>query len=359
MPNSSLRLVRTLSLAALLAAVPALGAHAQDAAAPEAPATTEAPATAPDASAAPAAPDAAAAPAAAPAPVSPDTVVATVGGQDITEADLSFAAEDMAQDLQQMPPDQRRPFLLRVLIDMKVMSNAAREAGMDKTELFAKRLNYLEERALRRAYFAEAIAGSITEQSVRDAYDAYVADFKPQEEVHASHILVETEDEAKAIKAELDGGADFAAIAKEKSIDPGAANGGDLGFFSKGMMVPPFEEAAFALEPGQVSDPVQSQFGWHIIKLEEKRQSEPPAFEQVAQQLQQQALMKAFGEKVDALMSGVEIDIKDSALAAALDDQQAGDAAAQNGDAAGMDDGAPATGEDAGTAAEETDAAAQ
>jgi len=318
MPNSTLRLVRTFSLAALLAAAPALAAYAQDAvAAPEAPAAAQAPS------------------------IDPDTVVATVGGQDITEADLGFAAEDMAQDLAQMPPDQRRPFLLRVLIDMKVMSNAAREAGMDKTDLFAKRLSYLEERALRRAYFADAIAGSVTEQSVRDAYDAFTADFQPQEEIHARHILVKTEDEAKAIKAEIDGGADFATLAKENSIDPGAANGGDLGFFGKGMMVPPFEQAAFALtEPGQVSDPVQSQFGWHIIKLEEKRMSAPPAFEQVAQQLQQQALMKAFGDKVDALMDGVEIDIADPALAAALNAQdQAAD--------------------DAGAAAEESDAATE
>jgi len=310
MPYATLRLVRTLTLAALLATMPAASGFAQDAA--------------PDA----AAPDAAAEA----APVTPETVVATVGGHDITEADLSFAAEDMAQDLAQMPPDQRRPFLLRVLIDMKVMSTAARAADMDKTELFAKRLAYLEERALRRAYFAEAIAGSVTEQSVREAYDAFTADFQPQEEIRASHILVETEDEAKAIKAELDGGADFAALAQEKSIDPGAANGGDLGFFGKGMMVPPFEAAAFALaEPGDVSEPVQSQFGWHIIKLAEKRQSQPPAFEQVAGQLQQQALMRAFSDKVDTLMDGVEVDIVDPTLAAALNAQSA---AAEEGAAA-------------------------
>jgi peptidyl-prolyl cis-trans isomerase C len=245
-----------------------------------------------------------------------------VGGEPITEADLSFAAEDLTQELGQMPPEQRKPFLLRVLIDMKVMAQAAREAGMADTPLFQQRLDYLEERALRRAYFAEAIANAVTEEAVRAEYDKFVADFVPSEEIRASHILVADEEEAKAIKAELDAGADFATLAKEKSIDPGAANGGDLGYFGPGMMVAPFEEAAFALtDVGQISDPVQSQFGWHIIRLDDKRQSEPPAFEQVAGQLQQQLLMSTFDETVERLMEGVTIDIPDPALKAAVDAQ--------------------------------------
>jgi len=292
--------VLALSLASYAVAAPAF---AQDAA----PAATEAPA----------------ADAAAEAPaVTPETVVATVGGQAITEADLAFAAEDLSQELSQMAPEERRAFLLRVLIDMKVMSGAAKEAGMDATPLFKQRLQYLEERALRRAYFAEAIAASITEEAVRAKYDEFVAAFVPSEEIRASHILVETKEEADAIKAELDGGADFATLAKEKSIDPGAASGGDLGFFGKGMMVAPFEEAAFAMtEIGQISEPVQSQFGFHIIKLEEKRESIPPTIEQVGAQLQQQLLMSTFDEAVAKLMDGVTIDIPDAALAAAVQAQ--------------------------------------
>src|SRR5690606_30793860 len=193
-----------------------------------------------------------------------------------------------------------------------------RDAGMADTPLFQQRLAYLEERALRRAYFAETIANAVTETAVRAEYDAFVADFVPADEIRASHILVPTEDEANAVKAELDGGADFATLAKEKSIDPGAANGGDLGFFGKGMMVAPFETAAFAMtEIGQVSEPVQSQFGWHVIRLEEKRQSTPPAFEQVAGQLQQQLLMTTFDDTVERLMDGVAIDIPDPTLKAA------------------------------------------
>lgn len=313
MMSFPLRLARTASVLALILSANAVApAFAQDAApAAEAPAA-EAPAAE-----------------AAPAPT-PETVVATVAGAPITEADLSFAAEDLTQELSQMPPEQRKPFLLRVLIDMKVMAAAGRSAGMADTPLFQQRLKYLEDRALRRAYFADTIANSVTEEAVRADYDKLVADFVPSEEIRASHILVATEEEAKAIKAELDGGADFATLAKEKSIDPGAANGGDLGFFGKGMMVAPFEAAAYALtDIGQVSDPVQSQFGWHVIKLEEKRQSSPPAFEQVAGQIQQQLLMKTFDETVAKLMDGVAIDIPDAALSAAVAAQTETDAAAE------------------------------
>ncbi|WP_332691082.1 peptidylprolyl isomerase [Devosia sp.] len=304
MISSSLRLARTSVLALILAAGALAPAIAQDAA------------------------PAAEAPAAEAAPVSPDTVVATVGGEPITEADLGFAAEDLTQELSQMPPEQRKPFLLRVLIDMKVMAKAGQDAGMADTPLFQQRLAYLEDRALRRAYFAETIANAVTEEAVRADYDAFVAEFVPADEIRASHVLVPTEEEANAVKAELDGGADFATVAKEKSIDPGAANGGDLGFFGKGMMVAPFEAAAFALtDIGQVSAPVESQFGWHVIRLEEKRQSAPPAFEQVAAQLQQQRLMTTFDETVARLMEGVAIDIPDAALKAAVDAQTETDAA--------------------------------
>jgi peptidyl-prolyl cis-trans isomerase C len=307
MISSSLRLARTSVLALILAAGALAPAVAQDAApAAEAPAAE------------------------ATAPVSPDTVVATVGGEPITEADLGFAAEDLTQELSQMPPEQRKPFLLRVLIDMKVMAKAGQEAGMADTPLFQQRLDYLEDRALRRAYFAETIANAVTEEAVRADYEAFIADFVPADEIRASHVLVPTEEEAKAVKAELDGGADFATVAKEKSIDPGAANGGDLGFFGKGMMVAPFEAAAFALtDIGQVSDPVESQFGWHVIRLEEKRQSAPPAFEQVAAQLQQQRLMTTFDETVARLMEGVSIDIPDAELKAAVDAQTETEAAGE------------------------------
>lgn len=256
------------------------------------------------------------APAAAAPAVAPETVVATIGDLTITEADLAFAAEDLQQELQQVPAEERRAFLVTVLIDMKVMAKAAKDAGMADTELFKRRLQYLEERTLRRDYFTQKIAASVTEESIKAAYDEYVKDFKPVEEVHARHILVATEEEAKAVKAELEGGKPFEVLAMEKTTDPsGKQNGGDLGFFAKGMMVPEFEAVAFTLEPGKVSDPVQSQFGWHVIKLEEKRMSAPPAIEQLQQQLGQQVMFKAFDESVAALKKDLKLDIPDAALA--------------------------------------------
>jgi peptidyl-prolyl cis-trans isomerase C len=316
MSNTSKRLAQTVSMLALVLASVAIAPAMAQGTAPAAPAATDA------------------APAAAPVAPKPEDVVATVGDDTITEADLSFAAEDLAQELSQMPPAEQRAFLVRVLIDMKVMSKAAKDAGMDATPLFQQRLDYLEERALRRVYFSDAIANTVTEDAVRAKYAEYVAAFKPAPEIHASHILVKTKEEADAIEQQLKDGGDFAAIAKEKSIDPGAANGGDLGFFSKGMMVGPFEDAAFALtDVGQISAPVESQFGWHIIKLEEKRESSPPPIEQIGQQLQQQLLMSTFDGVVAKLMDGVKIDIPDATLAAAVAAQTDPAATESQGDA--------------------------
>ena len=264
------------------------------------------------------------------AAITPDTVVATVGGESITEADIAFAAEDLQQELAQMPPEDRKAFLLTVLIDMKVMATAAKDAGMDQTDIFKRRLSYLEERALRRAFFSERIAAGVTDEAVQAAYDAYIADFQAQDEVHARHILVATKEDADAIKAELATGKPFEVLAVEKSTDPSAAqNGGDLGFFQRGQMVKPFEDAAFALEPGQVSEPIESQFGWHVIRLEEKRQSAPPAIDTLRPQLQQQVMFQAFEDAVGSLKAGMAIDIPDPALAESVKRQSEGPAAAQ------------------------------
>ncbi|MBK8083956.1 MAG: peptidylprolyl isomerase [Devosia sp.] len=252
----------------------------------------------------------------APAQSTPDAVVAIVGGQSITEADLAFAAEDLQQELGQVPPADRRAFLVTVLIDMKVMAQAAKAAGMNETEMFKRRLAYLEERALRRAYFAEKIAAAVTDEAIRAAYDEFVAGFQSSEEIRARHILVATREEADAVAADLAAGKTFEIVAMEKTTDPsGKQNGGDLGFFGKGQMVPEFEAVAFALEPGQVSEPVQSQFGWHVIKLEERRMSPPPSLEQMTPQLGQQVMYEAFDASVLSLKAGMAIDIPDAALA--------------------------------------------
>lgn len=254
--------------------------------------------------------------------ISPDDVVASVDGETISEADIAFAAEDLGQDLANVPPQERRAFLISVLIDMKVLAKAARAENMQETDSFRRRLSYLEDRALRRAFFTNKISAAITPEAVKANYEELVAGFEPAEEIRARHILVASEDDALVIVKELEEGKLFEVAAMENSTDGSSQNGGDLGYFSRGQMVPPFEEAAFALEIGQISAPVQSKFGWHIIKLEEKRMSAPPALEELAGQLQQQMLIDAFNQTIGDLKSAMKIDVVDPEVAAAIAREQ-------------------------------------
>lgn len=255
--------------------------------------------------------------------IDPDAVVAKVGNDAITEADLGFAAQDLGQELRNVPPADQRAFLTTVLIDMKVMANAARAENLQNSDEFKQRVGYLEDRELRRDYFAQQVSGAITPAALKTAYDKYVADFKPVPQVHAEHILVKTEAEAKAIETQLKGGASFEDLAKAKSIDTGSgAQGGDLGFFSHGQMVPAFEKAAFALPVGQISAPVKTQYGWHIIKVLAKRDTKPEAMDKIAPQLQQQIVYKIFDTSIAALKKKTTVSIPDASLAAQVKAQE-------------------------------------
>jgi len=251
--------------------------------------------------------------------ISPDEVVAVIDGVAITEGELAFAAEDMAQDLRSIPPLEQRALLIGVLIDMKLMANAARTLELNQGEVFERRLRYLEERALRRAFFVTQINEKISDEDVQAAYETLIAEQAPQEQLRARHILLASVEDAQGVKAELDAGANFEDMAREKSTGPSGPNGGDLGFFSRGQMVSEFEDAVFALELGEVSDPVQTQFGWHIIKLEERRQSEPPPFEQLAEQIRQQLLIEAFDNTVEELKTSAQIEVIDPNVRAVLE----------------------------------------
>lgn len=293
------RVARPIALSLALAATALTpAAFAQS----DAPAATEAPA--------------AAAPAAAP---SPETVLATVNGQPITQGDIEMAAEDFADDLARVPEGARRGIILDVLIDMRVMADAAAADGITETEAFKQRLAFMQMQAARNLYVQEKIAGAVTDAEVKARYDEEVAKFGDNMEVRARHILVETEDEAKAIIAELESGGDFAKIAGEKSKDPGsAAQGGDLGYFSRGQMVPPFEEAAFNLEVGSITDtPVKSDFGFHVIKLEDKRKQAPPPFDQVQARLRDLLIREKFASTLESLKQSAKIEVLDPALKAA------------------------------------------
>jgi peptidyl-prolyl cis-trans isomerase C len=257
----------------------------------------------------------------APAP-GPETVVATVGGEAITEADLAFAAEDLGQQLQQIPQDQIRAVLLAQMIDLKLMAQAGHAKGLENDSLFKLRLDYLTDRALRRAYNKQAIADTITPADIQAEYDKQIAAIPTEDEVHARHILVTTEDDAKAIKAQLDAGADFIALAKEKSIEPKAAqSGGDLGYFKAAAMVKPFSDAAFAMKVGEISDPIQTQFGWHIIKVEDRRPAAKPTLQDLTPQIGQQLYVAKYRALFNDLRKAATIDIPDAALSDAVNTQ--------------------------------------
>jgi peptidyl-prolyl cis-trans isomerase C len=273
------------------------------------------------AAAAPAAAAPAAGAAAQPAPVDPKTVLATVGDHNITEADVEIAGSEMQQQMQQqqVPQPLARAYVLEALINLALVSNAARDAKVDQSADYLQLKSYFDDRALQRVFLSQEIAPKITADTLKAAYDEYVKTFQPQDEVHARHILVKTEAEAKDIETQLAGGAKFEDLAKAKSTDTGsAANGGDLGFFGKGQMVKPFEDAAFALKVGEVSAPVQSQFGWHIIKVDETRKTQPTPFDQMTQQLQQQLFTKAFNAIIDGAKAKAAVAVKDAGLDAQI-----------------------------------------
>jgi peptidyl-prolyl cis-trans isomerase C len=212
-----------------------------------------------------------------------------------------------------MDPATRQENLLAFLIDMKIVSKAAEDKKVENGDEFKRRLAFARNRLLMDSLLAQEGKAATTDEAMKKVYEDAAKQITGEQEVRARHILVETEDEAKAVKAELDKGADFAELAKKKSKDPGASDGGDLGFFTKDQMVPEFSAVAFALEPGKISDPVKSQFGWHIIKVEEKRNRKPPEFDQVKSQIEAYVTRKAQADYVAKLREGAKIERMDQA----------------------------------------------
>jgi peptidyl-prolyl cis-trans isomerase C len=241
----------------------------------------------------PAAPPTAAVPPAAPtAPTDP--VVARVDGEEIKLSDISDAMKGLPEQYRGMPAPVLYPQLLEQLVERKAVAIVARKQGLDKDPGVKREIARAEDLALQNALLTRDISPLVTEAAIHARYDRDVKDKPGEEEVHAEHILVPSEDEAKAVIAELKKGGDFAALAKTHSKDPGSANGGDLGWFKAGDMLPEFSAAAFALKPGQFTEtPVKTRFGWHVIKLEERRQAPPPTFEQAHDELRQTMIQEA------------------------------------------------------------------
>lgn len=237
-------------------------------------------------------------------------VVARVGDSEVTEADIAFASQDYAAQLQQVPPTEWRSILTDIVVDMEVMANAARAAGIDKEEDFERQLKFLRMRALRNAYLVREVENKVTEADVKAAYDKEFENYSGEDEISARHILLKTKEDAEAVIKELEGGKDFAELATEKSTGPSGPNGGSLGYFGRGQMVPPFEEAAFALEVGAFSkEPVETQFGWHVIKVEDKRKQPAPELPAVAERIRQDLLRARYAEVMEKLKADTKIEI--------------------------------------------------
>lgn len=256
--------------------------------------------------------------------VAEDKVVATIDGKPITEGDLAVAESEIGSDMGTMPAEQKRMSLLEFLIDNQLFAEAAEAEKLNQGADFETRLNYLKRRALRELYFDKVIKASVSDADARKIYDDQVKLLKPEEEVSARHILVATEDEAKALKEKLDKGADFAELAKENSKDPGSKDdGGNLGYFGHGQMVPQFEDIVFKLKKGEVSAPVKTQFGWHLVKLEDRRTKQPPAFDIVKDRIIQSLLLQKAQQTAVGLRGKSKIEIVDPEIKKAVEARNA------------------------------------
>jgi peptidyl-prolyl cis-trans isomerase C len=243
-------------------------------------------------------------------PAPPDPVVAVVDGTEVHRSDVEAVARALPEQLRQVPLQQMYGMLLERAIDFRLLANAAEGEDLEREPDIQAALAKARTDVLRDAFIRGRIAEGTTEQRLRERYD----DLKDeegfaQEEVHARHILVGSEDEARKVITELEGGADFAALAGEHSVDPSArTNGGDLGFFRRGQMVPEFAEAAFALEPGKrTAEPVQTQFGWHVIEVIDRRTA-APSFEETEPRLRQEMAREIVTALVADLRDGAAIE---------------------------------------------------
>jgi peptidyl-prolyl cis-trans isomerase C len=244
------------------------------------------------------------------APGKDDPVVAIVDGESIHLSALLSAKQSMQQqELRDAPLERVYPTLLDQLVERRVVARAAVAERIEDDPEVRLRIARARENVLLNAYIGKRIAVEISEAKLRERYQRQVAAGGGEEEVHARHILLETEADALAVLSEIAKGATFTDLAKQRSKGPSAPRGGDLGFFRRQQMVPEFSEAAFALAPDQVSEPVKTQFGWHIIQVVAKRRAEPPAFEKVADALRKEVARDAVLAVVADLRSKAKVQL--------------------------------------------------
>jgi peptidyl-prolyl cis-trans isomerase C len=238
-----------------------------------------------------------------------DPVVARVNGHELHRSDVELAQRSLPEQYQQAPLPQIYPMLLEQLVGGTLIAEAGRKDKLADDPEVKQRLARLEDRVIQEIYIKRAVAAAATDAKLHEQYDKFIKAQPGNEEVSARHILVASEDEAKAIIVDLGKGADFATLAKQKSTDPAKDTGGDLGYFTRDSMVPEFADAAFKLGKGEYTKtPVHTQFGWHVIKVEDRRTAPPPSFEDTKDELTNEVAREVIGAKIKALKDGAKVE---------------------------------------------------
>jgi len=240
-----------------------------------------------------------------------DPVVARVNGGEIHRSEVLAARQMLPAQVQKIPFEQVYPQLLDSMVTHLLAAQAGRKQKLADDPEVKKRMQWAQDQIIEDVYLTRYIRGALTDDKVKARYDQFVKEQKPQDQVNAKHILLKTEDEAKAVIADLKNGGDFAAIAKEKSNDPGTkATGGDLGWFTKDEMVPEFADAAFKLQKGQYTEtPVKTQFGYHVILLVDRRTAPPPTLEEARPQVEALLQRELLEQKVKELRTGAKVEV--------------------------------------------------
>ncbi|MEZ5787574.1 MAG: peptidylprolyl isomerase [Xanthobacteraceae bacterium] len=254
-------------------------------------------------------------------PAADDPVIARINGAEVRQSDLALAEEDVGPNIPAVTPEAKRDWLINYMTDMLLLAQHAEAQKVQEEAEFKRRLAFLRDKALMETLLRDIGKTALTPEAMRSVYNDAVKQIADEQEVHARHILFRVpdpddekaskaaEDKAKAALARIKKGEDFAAVAKELTEDPpGKQDGGDLGYFTKDQMVPEFAEKAFSMEKGQVSDPIKTPFGWHIIKVEDKRQRQAPEFDAVKDQIETFVTRKAQIELLNKLRQQAKIE---------------------------------------------------
>jgi peptidyl-prolyl cis-trans isomerase C len=254
-----------------------------------------------------------------------DTVVAKVNGKAITEGDMKLAEAEIGGDLGTLPEATKRRVLVEFLIENQLFADQADKLKLGSGTGFDERMQYWRRRTLRDVFFDKTLKDSVSDDEAKKFFDQQVKQMKPREEIRARHILVESKEKAVEVYEKIQHGGDFAALAKEYSKDPGSKEqGGELGFFSRGQMVPQFEEAAFKLNKGEVSEPFQTQFGWHIVKVDDRREQPAPSFEAVKERVRAAIIHRKAEETAAELRKQAAIEYVDPEIKKSVDEEAGG-----------------------------------